>query len=159
MRSLKPILLVAALTISLMAMGTASADRSSGGGSHKGGYSGGGGYKGGYYHGGGHYKGYYRSSVGVVIGGPYWGAPWYYPYSYYPYYPYYPYYYPYYYPPAVIEPSSPTEYIERSRPEPSSMPSRVWFYCPDSKTYYPYVKECPSRWEMVPAEPSDKSGR
>ena len=28
-----------------------------------------------------------------------------------------------------------------------------WYYCPDSKSYYPYVKECASKWERVPPTP------
>ncbi len=172
MKRLKVISIVLALTLSLLASGMAFADRSSGRGGYKGGHSRGGGYKGSYYHGGGHkggyYRGghkhsYYRSGVDVVIGGPFWGPPWYYPSYYYPYYTYYPPFYPYYYPPAVEVPSSPQIYIERSRPEPSrpesSTPSGVWFYCPDSKTYYPYVKECSGGWQTVPAEPPSEKGR
>jgi hypothetical protein len=136
MRSVKPALILALLLMILFASGMASA---------------------GGRHGGGHHGG---SRVGVVIGGPFWGSPWYYP-SYYPYYyPYpYPYSYPYYYPPAVAVPSTPPTYIERARPEPSSDPFNLWFYCPGSKTYYPYVKECPGGWETVPAKPPSGSGR
>lgn len=162
-RSLKSALIVVALALSLLASGEAfAADRSSRGGGYKGGGpSRGGGYKsggykgGGYYHGGGHKRSYHRSGVDVVIGGAYWGPPWYYP-SYY--YPYDPYYYPYYYPPVVEVPSSPPVYIERSRPELSALPN-VWFYCPDSKTYYPYVKECKGGWQTVPAKPPSEQGR
>jgi hypothetical protein len=32
-------------------------------------------------------------------------------------------------------------------PAPSS-----WYYCPDSKTYYPYVRQCASAW--VPVSPT-----
>lgn len=39
------------------------------------------------------------------------------------------------------------EYIEKEPAERS--PSDYWFFCPDSKTYYPYVKECPSGWQAV----------
>lgn len=28
-----------------------------------------------------------------------------------------------------------------------------WYYCEDSKTYYPYVTSCPSGWKAVPAVP------
>lgn len=173
MISLRTIVTVVVLAMALTAGTTASADRYSGGGGHKGGsYSyQGGTYKGSYYRGGdrhgghyygrgyygrGYYGGYYGSGVGVVIGWPWWwGSSWYYPYSY----PYYPYYYPGYYVPQVTVPSSPPEYIERSRPEPSTTPSGVWYYCPDSNAYYPYVKECPSDWQTVPALPPEKPGR
>jgi len=165
MRSLKLILMVAMLSMTLLANGTAFAGRSSGGGGYKGGHSGGGGYKGGYYGGrgyyGGHYRGrgyyrgrgfyggYYGSGLGVWFGWPGGYSPYYYPY----YYPYAPYYYPYYYPPAVSVPSSPQEYIERTRRDELSTTSGVWYYCPDSKSYYPYVKECPGGWQTVPAQP------
>ena len=93
-------------------------------------------------------------SLGLAIGWPgyggpgywgpgywngYWGPGWYYP----------PYYYPYYYPPVV--PSSPPVYIERG--DASERADSYWYYCPDSKTYYPYVKECASPWQRVPPRP------
>jgi hypothetical protein len=28
-----------------------------------------------------------------------------------------------------------------------------WYYCPDSRTYYPYVRQCASPWQKVPAKP------
>ena len=166
MRSLKLILMVVMLSMALLVSGAAFADRYSGGsgqrggysggGSHKGGYYGGGGYKGGhyggrgyyggYYGGRGYYGGYYGSGLGVWFGWP--GG--YYPYNY-PY--YYPYYSPYYYPPAVSVPSAPQEYIGRSQRDDSSAPSGEWYYCPESKSYYPYVKECPGGWQTVPAQP------
>lgn len=153
MRSLKPILIVAALALSLLASGIAFAERSSGGRGYRGGP-----YHGSYYHGGGHGHSYYRSGVDVIIDGSFWGPPWYYP----PYYysqPYYsPYYYPYSYPPVVEMPSSPPVYIERSRPDSSALPN-LWFYCPESKTYYPYVKKCTGGWQTVPAEPPSEQGR
>jgi hypothetical protein len=80
----------------------------------------------------------------IVIGGPVWD-PWYYP---------EPYYYPYYYPPVAVVPSPPT-YIE---PE-SFTPTDVWYYCPGSKTYYPYVTECPDGWQTVPAQPPSEQER
>jgi hypothetical protein len=132
MRSLKPTLIAAVLVMTLLASGIASADRRGGG--HYG-----------HHRGWGHHHGP-RVRVGVGIGWSFWGPWWYYP-------PYYPrYYYPYY-PPAVAIPSTPPVYIERGEPTPSSTPPGVWYYCPDSKAYYPYVKECPSGWQTVPAQP------
>jgi len=157
MRSLKPILIVAALALSLLASGMAFAERSSGGRGHGGGSYHGGGHGRSYYHGGGYGHGYYRSGVDVVIGGSFWGPPWYYP----PYYysqPYYAPYYPYPYSPVVEVPSEPPVYIERSRPDSSALPN-LWFYCPESKTYYPYVKECSGGWQTVPAAPPSEQGR
>lgn len=113
-------------------------------------------------HGRGHYyrgyRGYYYGpSIGLGFSyvGPYWGASWGYPY--YPYfYPYYPAYYPYYYGPGITIETSPPVYIERGqKTEPPDMPA-IWFYCPDSKKYYPYVSECPGGWQSVPAQPTDK---
>jgi|SRR5262245_41462127 len=74
---------------------------------------------------------------GVVIGAPFY--PWYYP-------PYY--YYPPY--PVVTTPPAPTTYVEQSgaRAAPAQG-SSYWYYCPESKTYYPYVKECPAGWLRV----------
>jgi len=146
MRSFKPTLIVIALALSLLVSSMAFADR----------YSGGGGHKGGYYRDGGHYGGYYgsyyRGGLGIAIGGPFWDPSWYYP----------SYYYPYYYPdyaPAVEVPSTPPVYIERGQPADPSAPSDVWYYCPDSKTYYPYVKECPGGWQTVPAQPPSEPRR
>ena len=188
MKTFRLVFVVAVLAITLIASGTASAaggssggrghyGGSSGGGGHYGGSSGGGGYygnhygggghHGGHHGGGGHYGGYYGGGVGVYLGGPYWGwgsyySPYYYPYYnpyYYPYYnPYsYPYYNPYYYPPAVTGPS---EYIEQSTtPESSSTTSDVWYYCPQSRAYYPYVKQCPGGWQTVPAQPPSEPER
>ncbi len=42
---------------------------------------------------------------------------------------------------------------------PETAPYGTWQYCPDSKKYYPYVKECPGGWQTVPAEPPAESGR
>jgi hypothetical protein len=92
-----------------------------------------------------------RAHVGIFFGGPV-----------YPYYaPYYsPYYYPrYYYPPTVVVPApvSPPVYIEQNAgapqiaaPAPSAQNSTAyWYYCPDSRTYYPYVQQCASQWQQV----------
>ncbi|HTY98278.1 MAG TPA: hypothetical protein VMB75_00475 [Rhodocyclaceae bacterium] len=86
---------------------------------------------------------------GVVIG-PYWG-PWYYPPP--------PYYYPPYYPPVVIERPTPQVYVEQppaaAAPAVPAAPAAAnyWYYCAKAKGYYPYVKECPSGWQRVPAQP------
>lgn len=89
------------------------------------------------YHQGGNVR------FGVVIGGPF------YPWGYYP--PYYPYYYPY--PPAA--PVAPPTYIEQGDTQvPPQQPSGSWYYCEASKTYYPYVKECPAGWQRVAPQPA-----
>jgi hypothetical protein len=57
-------------------------------------------------------------------------------------YPYY-YYPPAYYaaPPAYVE--EPVTYVEQPRP------GQVFYFCPDSRAYYPSVTSCPSPWLKV----------
>jgi hypothetical protein len=83
-----------------------------------------------------------RVHFGVVIGAPFY--PWYYP-------PY-----PYYYPPVVVAPAAPPTYIEQgsAQPAPSQQSQGFWYYCAESKTYYPYVKECPGGWQRVTPQPA-----
>ena len=33
--------------------------------------------------------------------------------------------------------------------------TQYWYYCPASKTYYPYVSECPEGWQQVQPTPPD----
>ncbi len=88
-------------------------------------------------------------SVGVYVGpGFFWGPP-----VYRPYYPR-PYYYPdpFYQPaPIIIRPSPPPVYIEQSNviTEQVQEATNYWYYCRDSKSYYPYVKDCKSEWQKV----------
>jgi len=110
--------------------------------------------------------------VGVFIGAPivpfYYGPRYYYP----------PPVYYYDYPPVVrVVPAPPVVYVERgdaqapapdyvpppSAPQPqppvqSAQPQAAqgpeWFFCNDSNTYYPYVRECASPWQRVPAQPA-----
>jgi hypothetical protein len=78
---------------------------------------------------------HHRAHVGVFIGGPVW---WGYPYPYYA------------YPPTVIvRETPPTQYIEQSTPDGAQPQQGYWYYCADSKTYYPYVKDCPAGWQKV----------
>ncbi len=94
---------------------------------------------------------------GVYLGAPFYG-PGYYPYA--PYYPYYPYGVPAYgYPPVAVAPASPPAYVEQGAAPLASAPAQPaesWYYCADSKTYYPYVKECPAGWQRVPAQPPSR---
>lgn len=128
MKALRLTLILVVIAISLLASGV-TADGNSRGGSHY----------------GGNYSGHHSSGVDVLIGGPFWGPSWYYPMPYY--------YYPEYYLPLVTEPSTPPVYIERDESVEQSAPTGLWYYCPDSKTYYPYVKECPGGWQTVPVQP------
>lgn len=94
-------------------------------------------------HHGGHYR--TRAHIGVFIGAP----AFYYPPPFY----YYPAPY-YYYPPVVAVPASPPAYIERGNGSSSPEPSQgTWYYCPETRAYYPYVKQCAGGWQRVPAQP------
>jgi hypothetical protein len=88
------------------------------------------------------HHGYYGPRFGVYVG-PGYG------YGYYP--P------PYYYPPAVVQVAPPT-YIEQSpQPQysaPAPAQSSAWYYCAGSRSYYPYVKECPGGWQQVAPRPA-----
>jgi hypothetical protein len=96
-------------------------------------------------HHGGH--SHFSFSFGVPLFGP-------------AYYPYYapPYYYPPYYPPAAM-PASPPVYVEQGSTQPAPAPGPSsdgwWYYCAESKTYYPYVKECPGGWQRVSPQASN----
>lgn len=90
------------------------------------------------------------SRVGVYVG-PYWGpSPWFYPPPY------------YYRPEVVVMPApQPQVYIEQPREESvgtgqpaSASGAQYWYYCAASKSYYPYVKECPEGWQKVQPHPA-----
>jgi hypothetical protein len=68
-----------------------------------------------------------------------------------------------YFPPAlpssvVAVSTEPQVYIERSDAQPaSSQPAgEWWYYCADSKAYYPYVNECAQAWQRVATEPPNR---
>ncbi len=83
---------------------------------------------------------------GSVWIGPGWGwDPWWGPA-----YPYY--YYPDYATPPVLVQQPPEEYIQQ--PAQQSEEPSYWYYCQDSKGYYPYVKRCPSGWLKVAPSPA-----
>jgi len=89
--------------------------------------------------------GYVRGGIWIGPGwgwGTGWGWGGYYSYPYYS--------YPYYAsPPVVIQQQTPT-YQERAPQQDDQQ--YYWYFCPDSKTYYPYVKHCPGGWlKVVPA--------
>jgi hypothetical protein len=54
------------------------------------------------------------------------------------------------YPPVVVEPRDPAPTVVQPEPQ-TSVP--VWYYCPDSDAYYPYVQRCRDGWRTVPAVP------
>lgn len=81
---------------------------------------------------------------GSIWIGPVWG-PWWGPAAY----PY-----PYYSPSPVVIQQQPPVYEEQA-PQREEQPY-YWYYCPESKTYYPYVKQCQGDWLKViptPASP------
>jgi hypothetical protein len=85
---------------------------------------------------------------------PWWGPGWYgypaYPYTYYPSYPYAS-------PPVVVQPS-PQTYIQQGPPAGAAPPAvSYWYYCAESRAYYPYVKDCPEGW-MTVVPPSSSPG-
>lgn len=73
--------------------------------------------------------------------------------------------YPTYVPPAApptiivapgAPPPPPAPVVVAPPPPPPSAPTgqppvEFWYYCDDSKTYYPYVNTCNSPWRQVPA--------
>lgn len=72
---------------------------------------------------------------GVVIGGPIWVPP--------------PVYYP---PPVYIDRGPPPVYVEQQRQD-------YWYFCSESRSYYPYVQSCPSAWmRVVPNAPGSPGG-
>ncbi|MEK6244980.1 MAG: hypothetical protein AABM33_10825 [Pseudomonadota bacterium] len=98
-----------------------------------------------------------RVRLGISIGFPLVGFGYqsYYP-SYYNYPSYYSYpshySYPSYYPAQQQAPV----YIEQNpqpAPEAQSPSTGSWYYCADSRAYYPYVKECPAGWQRVAPQP------
>jgi len=85
--------------------------------------------------------------------GFYFGVPLYAPYPYYYPPPYLPYPAPYYaYPPT---PYAPQVYVDGGEAQSPAQPaqSAYWYYCPESKAYYPYVDQCQSPWQRLPIQP------
>jgi hypothetical protein len=107
-----------------------------GGGFHGGGFGGfhGGGFHGGGFHAGGFHHGFgrFRGGFGGIYA-PYW---WDYGYPYYDY-GYYPDYGNYYGEP----------YYNYGQPN----AAQTWYYCSNPAGYYPYVTQCNSGWQAVPA--------
>ena len=92
------------------------------------------------------YRGHHHHRSSVSVGFVF-GSPWYYGYPGYAYYP------PaYYYPPVSY--SSPPVYVERGDAyTPSEQASGYWYFCPEAKAYYPYVKQCAAGWQKVSPQP------
>ncbi|HYL89201.1 MAG TPA: DUF6515 family protein [Burkholderiales bacterium] len=73
---------------------------------------------------------------------------------------------PYYYADETYYVQQPTGYEVVAPPEAPTPPpapaaaaaqptqaAGTWYYCESSKTYYPYVQQCPEGWKSVPASP------
>ena len=113
-----------------------------GGGSHGAG-SHGGGHRGAGFHGGKHFH-HGHGRVGVFVGAPLVFGGWAYP-------------SPFYYPPPSTTRGPratllPTSSAGSQSPQEQPAPA-YWYYCPDAKAYYPYVKECPGGWQQVIPQP------
>lgn len=107
-----------------------------------------------------------RVSIGIHFGAPHhgphhWPHHWPHRLTYvqpayvYPAYVYPPY---YYHPPVVTVPAAPPVYVERGdgssdAPPTAGAPSSDWYYCSESRMYYPYARECTGGWQRVPARP------
>jgi len=93
--------------------------------------------------------GHFSFSGGVWIG-PGWGGwgPWWWGA------PAYPYYYDYYWAPPVVNQEQSQVYVQ---PAPQVEEQSYWYFCPDSRNYYPYVRQCPNGWLKVvpPPAPTD----
>jgi len=69
--------------------------------------------------------------------------------------------YPYpdpYQPPVVMveQPATvvaPPVYAPPPAPVAAPAPAQYWYYCESPAGYYPYVSQCPSAWQKVPATP------
>jgi len=116
----------------------------SGGGAHSGSTGGGAwhGGGGGGWHGGG--PGWWGVGLGLGLG---WDAL-YFGYPYYGY-PYPGYYYPYGSSTVIVGPTDPLAQTPQNPP-----PVANWYYCESAKAYYPYVRQCPEGWHLVPAAPT-----
>jgi len=153
-----------AAVLILLVFGAAASESVMARGGHGGSGRGGSGHVGGYGHGGGYSHGYSYRDVGVAValGVPLYGLGYYSSYYPYPYgYPAPPYAYPapayayppYAYPGPAIVPSG--AYIEQGYAQAAPAPAQPqdWYFCADSKAYYPYVRECPGGWQRVPSQP------
>lgn len=85
-----------------------------------------------------------RVQLGIHFGAPF----------HHPFHPIGPYYYPHYPPPVYVVPApQPRIWIERESAEPAAPVPGFWYYCPESRAYYPSVGACPGGWQRVPPQP------
>jgi hypothetical protein len=76
--------------------------------------------------------------------------------------PVYPYPDPYVPSAVIVQNPAPEVYIEQGQAQPQNLtppPSQptgvatTWYYCQNPAGYYPYVTQCPTPWQAVPATP------
>jgi hypothetical protein len=113
------------------------------GGGHHGGGRGGGFHHGGWGHGhGGYYGGLGMFGLGYGLG--YYGG---YPFGGYGGY--------YGYPSTIVTiPATPPVYIQQTPPATQQYQSGYWYYCTNPEGYYPYIRECLTRWQQVAPRPA-----
>jgi hypothetical protein len=88
---------------------------------------------------------YVRGGVWI---GPGWWGPWWGP---------SPYPYGYYESPPVVMEQQPA--YDQQAPQQEEQ-QYYWYYCAESKTYYPYVKQCPGGWmKVVPTPQTPPRGK
>ena len=60
-------------------------------------------------------------------------------------------------PPVVVEqappPPPPAVVVQAPSAPPGQPAPQFWYFCAESKTYYPYVSSCVGPWQQVPAAP------
>jgi len=131
--------LLFALTSTADAAAAAGGFPGGGGGFPGGGAFRGGGFRGGEFR-GGFRGGFFGPRFGLGFGfyDPFWWPA------------YYPWYYPYVTPEVVVRYAPPAGYL----PPPNSPPAQqYWYHCGNPEGYFPYIRQCNSGWEQVPATP------
>ncbi len=95
----------------------------------------------------GHHRGHHHHHGARL--GIFFGAPFFYPWGYSA---------PYYYnPPVVVVPAAPPVYIEQADELTAAgqgQEAGYWYYCAESRAYYPYVRQCPGAWQRVAPRPA-----
>lgn len=57
----------------------------------------------------------------------------------------------YFYPAPIYPYPDPYAPPEMATPAPGAPPT--WYFCPNPQGYYPYVQQCPTPWQPMPAQP------
>ena len=59
----------------------------------------------------------------------------------------------------VVVERQPQVYVQREVPAAAPAASGYWYYCPDSRAYYPYAQTCPTPWLQVVPQTSPQVTR